>query len=291
MTGFSQGKFYFDDFSVGIIIKSLNHRYLDITLKGTGITPSSEKLIRGIIKNRIHRGKVEFIFDLFELNNKKWNIQLNENLLGGILDRLEEFKKNHRSDVAINLDPFLKIPMIFHLDYVAERMDEESREQIRESIEKVFDDFIKSRESEGEYIRKDLLDNIKVIESNAKKIEKNKTQIEKEIFEKYRERISRFLTDTEIDDKRIAQEAAILSEKSCINEEINRLSIHCKRLKDLIKNNHVEVKGREADFLSQEMQREVYTISSKTGSMDIHKYILLIRREIEKIKQQVQNVE
>jgi uncharacterized protein (TIGR00255 family) len=82
-----------------------------------------------------------------------------------------------------------------------------------------------------------------------------------------------------------------MAEKGCINEEVQRLEIHTRRLKDLVNDNHVEVKGREADFLTQEMMRETHTIASKTNSMEIHDHVLEIRREIEKIKQQVQNVE
>jgi uncharacterized protein (TIGR00255 family) len=87
------------------------------------------------------------------------------------------------------------------------------------------------------------------------------------------------------------QEAAILAEKSCINEEISRIGTHNKRLRELLTDNAIETKGREADFLAQEMQRETHTIASKTTSMEVHKHVLNIRREIEKIKQQVQNVE
>ncbi len=103
--------------------------------------------------------------------------------------------------------------------------------------------------------------------------------------------MSKYLEGFEIDERRIAQEAAILAEKSCISEEIHRLETHTKRLNVLFNDSKMGAIGREADFLSQEMLRETHTIASKTTSMETHEHVLDIRREIEKIKQQVQNVE
>ncbi len=115
--------------------------------------------------------------------------------------------------------------------------------------------------------------------------------METEIFSLYKEKIQKILEDVKVDENRVLQEAAILAEKNCINEEIHRLETHTQRLKALLKDKKMEIKGREADFLTQEMQRETHTIASKTDSQEIHSYILETRREIEKIKQQVQNIE
>jgi uncharacterized protein (TIGR00255 family) len=116
-------------------------------------------------------------------------------------------------------------------------------------------------------------------------------EVEEELFTTYRKKIEKFIDGMDIDDRRLLMETAILSEKSSITEEINRLTIHVKRLKNLIEDESVPMKGKEADFLSQELQRETHTIAAKTGSMEIHEHILCSRREIEKIKQQVQNIE
>jgi uncharacterized protein (TIGR00255 family) len=155
----------------------------------------------------------------------------------------------------------------------------------------VFNEFLECRDTEGSAILSDLQGSIKRIEANLKLLKKEATQLEKTIFSKYKEKIGKYLDDFEIDERRIVQEAAIMAEKSCINEEIQRLDTHSKRLKDLLLDTGIDVKGREADFMSQEMLRETHTIASKTASMDIHEQVLDIRREIEKIKQQVQNVE
>lgn len=291
MTGFAQGKFDFDDFSIGISFKSLNHRFLDIGFKGTGVTPSSERFIRDIIKNKVFRGKIEIVFNLFERDPSRWSIQFNESLLGEILEKVFSFDEKYKENLRLSLDFLLKIPMVFHIDYNFDQFSNERTENIKRSIEKVFHEFLDSRRQEGKYILDDLTASIEVIAEKLKILEAEAEQIESAIYESFKERIQRFISDFEIDEKRIAQEAAIAAEKNCIREEINRLGVHNKRLKDLLFNNHIESKGRDADFLAQEMQRETHTIASKTNSLEIHREVLLIRREIEKIKQQVQNVE
>ncbi|MCK5055609.1 MAG: YicC family protein [Candidatus Aminicenantes bacterium] len=291
MTGFAQGRTEFDDISIYISFKSLNHRFLDVSFKGSGITPKSEKLLKEIIKHKITRGKVEIIFNLFDSRNKRFNIQFNENLLVEILDKLHLIRERYGESIDLSLDFLLKIPMIFHLEYVSDNFEEAEWNKMKRFIEKVFKEFLHTRETEGRYILKDLFASIKTIENNIKVFKKNSENLTQTLFLKYKERIEKILLDYEMDEKRILQEAAILADKSCINEEINRLETHTRRLKEMLKDKKTEIKGREADFLAQEMQRETHTIASKTDSREVLHTILETRREIEKIKQQVQNVE
>jgi uncharacterized protein (TIGR00255 family) len=185
----------------------------------------------------------------------------------------------------------LRIPMIFHLDYQPDNYNPFEKEEIEKFILGVFQDFLQSREDEGQSILADMMVSMEKIENELVIITAEAEIMEGELFVKFKEKMARFLKDYEVDERRMLQEAAILAEKSCINEEINRLTTHTKRLKDLCMDATMEIKGREADFLAQEMQRETHTIASKTTSMNVHKSVLNIRREIEKIKQQVQNVE
>lgn len=291
MTGFAQGRFEFNNISMHILMRSWNHRFLDINFKGTGITPELEKLFKEIMKDKVYRGKIEIVFDLFQSDQNKYNIQLNDRLLTDILDELLFFKRKYKEKVGLSMDALLKIPMIFRLDYMEDRFDERDSVEIKKNIETVFNEFLECRDTEGRAILSDLQGSIKKIEANLKLLKKEATQLEKTIFSKYKEKIGKYLDEFEIDERRIVQEAAIMAEKSCINEEIQRLDTHSKRLKDLLLDTGMDVKGREADFMSQEMLRETHTIASKTASMDIHEQVLDIRREIEKIKQQVQNVE
>lgn len=290
MTGFAQGRYEFNNISLSLMIKSLNHRFLDQSFKGTGINQGTEKQFKEIIKNNVFRGKIEVVFDLFDANERTCNIQFNDRLSSEILDELLHFKKRYR-EVSLSMDPLLRIPMIFHLDLQPDNFNEFEKEEIHKFMVRVFDEFLLSREQEGKAIQEDLLSSIEKIQTELTFLESEAGKLEQELFDKFKEKMSKFLRDYEIDERRILQEAAILAEKSCVNEEVNRLGTHNQRLKELLSDENLEIKGREADFLAQEMQRETHTIASKTTSMDVHKHVLNIRREVEKIKQQVQNVE
>jgi len=291
MTGFAQGRFVLDGFSINITIKSLNHRYLDITIKGSGVSNEIEKIVKDIFKGKILRGKIEVLIDIFDSKKKDWDIKFNDNLLNGILDKVLYFKKKYKSELTLSLDSLLKIPMIFHLDQLNGGFNVKENNSIRNSVKKVLKEFIKSRDEEGKSISDSILECIGKIDDNLVPVQKGSHEFEKEIYLKYSDKIKKIVSENDIDEKRIIQEAAILAEKNCINEEISRLKTHTKRLKNLVNNKKLGLKGKESDFLTQEMLRETSTISAKTGSMKIHEHILLIRREIEKIKQQVQNVE
>jgi uncharacterized protein (TIGR00255 family) len=291
MTGFAQRRFEFDSLNMNIVFKSLNHRFLDVSYKGSGIDNTTEKIIKEIIKNKVFRGKVEIAFDLFDSNERKCNIHFNEQLSSEILDELLFFKQRYKDRVSLSMDSLLRIPMLFHLDYMPDFYSEDRKKNITEALEKVFNEFLASREQEGKAILTDILDALDKIDASLEFVIKESDKLEKELFLKFKEKMAKYLKEFEIDERRIAQEAAILAEKSCINEEINRIGTHSKRLRELLTGNDIEIKGREADFLAQEMQRETHTIASKTTSMEVHKHVLDIRREIEKIKQRVQNVE
>jgi len=291
MTGFAQSRLDFNDLFLGISFKSFNHRFLEINFKGTGITPQFEKMIRDIVRDRVHRGKLEIVFNLFDYSQKRFNLQFNEELLTGIMQKLLPLKEKFGPEVEISLDYLLKIPMIFHLEYCSDAFSAEEGQRIKDFVESIFIDFLNTRQEEGEYLIKDCLEQIEKLDKSVELVQESAGLIEQDLYRKYRERIEKILQDHEIDEKRLLQEAAILAEKICIHEEINRLQTHSKRLKELLQDENLAVKGKEADFLSQEMQRETHTIASKTDSLDINRHILDIRRAIEKIKQQVQNLE
>jgi uncharacterized protein (TIGR00255 family) len=291
MTGFAEGRFEFDAITLNISFRSWNHRFLEVSLKGSGINPESEKWIKDIMKDRVSRGRIEVSFDLFQQDQSKYAIQLNEPLLTGVLDKLVRLKEQYGEHLSLSMDALLKIPMIFRLEYSAEHFAEKVELEIRGCIEKVFSDFLLSRETEGQAMAAGLLDNCDKIQANLEIIRAHADQVEKELFTKFKEKIAKYLGELEVEERRIVQEAAIMAEKGCINEEIQRLETHVKRFKDLVHDTRLSVKGKEGDFLAQEMIRETHTISAKTTSMDIHEQVMEIRREIEKIKQQVQNIE
>ncbi|MDQ1353961.1 MAG: hypothetical protein QG657_4270 [Acidobacteriota bacterium] len=291
MTGFAEGRFELETISVYVSFRSWNHRFLEIMFKGSGVNPETEKWIKDIMKDNVSRGRIEVSFDLFQQDQSQYAIQLNERLLTGVLDKLVHYKQLYGEHITLSMDALLKIPMIFRLEYSSEHFAEKEAAEIQGCIEKVFKDFLHSREIEGQAMATGLLGNCEKIQANLEAIKAEADQVEKEIFARFKEKIAKYLGELEMDERRIVQEAGIMAEKGCINEEIQRLETHVKRFKDLVHDTRLSVKGKEADFLAQEMTRETHTIAAKTNSMDIHEQVLEIRREIEKIKQQVQNIE
>jgi len=291
MTGFAQERFNFRDFSLFVSFKSYNHRYLEISFKGSGLSAAHEKVIRDMFKGRLQRGKIEIVFDLFQHSPRQWDIKLNTGLLQEIMDKIAPLQEKYGRGLNLSLDSLLKLPMVFHLDHDQERLRPKDQLQIKKAVARVFDAFLENRRQEGMCILPDLLASIALIEKYSKSIRVKEKDFEKEVFRSYREKIAKYVKDLPIDEKRIVQEAAISADKTSIAEEINRLRTHTLRLKRLLQDKSIASQGREADFLTQEMQRETHTIAAKTSCLDIHQQILLIRREIEKIRQQVQNVE
>jgi uncharacterized protein (TIGR00255 family) len=289
MTGFAQGRHTFRNFSLFVQFKSYNSRYLETSIKGSGVTPEGEKFLRELMKGKLHRGKVEIVLDMSPEGPGQWDIRLNTPLLEEVMRRLEPLRGNY--DLGQPLDSLLKLPMIFRLDHDPERLGARERASVRRAIAGVFAAFLESRRQEGLSIRRDLLDALALIAVQIKALRSRERETERDSFQRYRKRIARLLKDLPVDEKRIAQEAAISADKSSIAEEINRLQTHARRLKRLLSDRGPATLGKEADFLTQEMQRETHTIAAKTASMEIHQQILLIRREIEKIRQQVQNIE
>ncbi|HUU05361.1 MAG TPA: DUF1732 domain-containing protein [Patescibacteria group bacterium] len=291
MTGFAQGRFNFKDVSLFLSFKSYNNRYLETNFRGSGISAASEKIIKEIFKDKLHRGKIEVVFDLFQRDPRQWDIKLNTGLLEEIMDKIAPLQKKYGPGLNLSLDSLFKLPMVFRLDHDPELLSPKNQLNIKKAIAKVFAAFLENRRLEGQCILKDLLASISEIEKYSKSIHAREKDFEKEVFRNYRKKIEKFVKDLPLDEKRIVQEAAISADKTSIAEEINRLRTHTQRLKHLLQDKSIATQGREADFLTQEMQRETHTIAAKTSCLDIHRQILLIRREIEKIRQQVQNIE
>jgi len=291
MTGFAQGRYQFKHFSLFISFKSYNNRYLEIAFKGSGVSAASEALIREMMKDKLQRGKVEVVIDLFQQGPGQWDIKLNTLLLEDILQRLSPLAEKYGRGRGLPLDALLKLPMVLHIDHDPERLSPQDRAAVGRAAAKVFAAFLASRAQEGRCIQRDLLAGIALIDEQIRRLRASEKGCERDVVENYRKRIAKFLKDLPIDEKRIVQEAAVSADRASIAEEINRLHTHTRRLKRLLLDRSQATLGKEADFLSQEMLRETHTIAAKTGSMDIHQQILLIRREIEKIRQQVQNIE
>jgi|GEM_PF-578785 len=294
MTGFAQKRFDLDRYSVNIALKSLNHKYLDIYFKGNSISPLIEKIFRDVIKKRLIRGKVEVGFEVLGSKSEDWNIHLDEGLLKRVLNRIAEIKDEFGNNVTFSMDQLLKIPLIFQIESTLQRQFEDppTREQISDSIDMVLAELIACRQREGNELAAVILKSLSTADQALTDLEKLVDGLEDLILEKYVQKIKRFVKEYEIDERRVIQEAAIAVDKSCITEEIERIRVHANRLRAIINDPDDNYsKGKEMDFITQEILRETHTIGAKTNLTEVQNRVLIIRREMEKIRQQVQNVE
>jgi len=290
MTGFASKVFQEDGYTFTLTLKSLNHRYLEINFFGLLLPPDQEIKIRKMIKERIYRGKIDVFLD--QQKEQEFNItpELNIPLLEQLIEKTIAVSKKYRRRVVFSLDPFLRNPLVLNFGNSPSR----TRNQLPD-IEKHFreclNELIASRRQEGQEI-------LNAIKSGAERIESLLTtaanlanNAENGLTEILRARIGQLIGNLEFDETKIITESAFLAARISVTEELNRLSAHFKRFKNLLEDQGDFPRGKEFDFLMQEMLRETHTIISKTQSEELIDTTIEIRKQVDAIRQQIQNIE
>lgn len=288
MTGFGRGSIEQDGRSFIVEIKSVNHRYCDLNIKMPKSFLSFEDRIRKTVLEKISRGKV----DVFITQNKQEKIGvkavLDENLADSYVECLNKIKDRYDIKEGLSISLIAKFP-----DIIILKQEEEDMESIWKILSMPIEDainlLVEMREKEGLKLKKDILLKCDYIKQLLDKIEKRSPFVVCEYKEKLNERLKELLQDYQIDENRIAMEVAIFGDKACIDEEIVRLNSHLVQLRETF--NLDEPIGRKLDFILQEMNRETNTIGSKANDLEITNHVLNIKNEIEKIREQIQNIE
>ncbi|NWF51177.1 MAG: YicC family protein [Ignavibacteriaceae bacterium] len=287
MTGFGKGIAGKGNLSVDVEIKSINSRYLEISLRLPNSILAKEYEIREIIRQKFTRGKLNVSISI-KRNGASADIPvLDSDKLKAYASLLKQVKKQAKLSDKIKLEHFLSIRDIFTVNNT--EYSEEEFELVKEALASAMDDLINMKNLEGSELSKDLINRIHTIETCLKSIEQNIQESVKEHFELLRARINQLLNDVEINKDRLDTELALLADKSDITEECVRLNSHIKFFKETLESGSDS--GRKLNFLCQEMNREANTISSKTVSTFISHQSVLIKEEIEKIREQIQNIE
>ncbi|WML35148.1 YicC/YloC family endoribonuclease [Clostridium sp. OS1-26] len=288
MTGFGRGSVEQDGRSFIVEIKSVNHRYCDLNIKMPKSFLSFEDKIRKTVLEKISRGKV----DVFITQNKQEKIGvkavLDENLADSYVECLKKIKDKYDIKEGLSISLIAKFP-----DVVILKQEEEDMESIWETLSNPLKEaiglLVEMREKEGLKLKKDILSKCDYIKQSLDKIEKRSPFVVSEYKEKLNGRLKELLQDYQVDENRIAMEVAIFGDKACIDEEIVRLNSHLVQLRETF--NLDEPIGRKLDFILQEMNRETNTIGSKANDLEITNSVLNIKNEIEKIREQIQNIE
>lgn len=288
MTGFarlSSGK----DEKWAIEIRSLNHRYFEFFLKSPASVYFLEGKVRDLCQQWLHRGKVSVVISSQELEGEDQpQLSLDEKVVDFYLSAARQLKKKYGFQDDLTLKDVLGLPKLFSAEKKPEN-PEKDWEELEKALHKVLKAVIKNREIEGKKLAVDILERLDNIQKAAKRIEKLSLGSSKRTQKKLEDRLSELLRDQELDRDRLAREVAILAERGDITEEIVRLRSHLDLFKTKLHESG-EV-GRELDFLCQEINREANTMGSKSQFFEISTDVIFIKKELEKIREQVQNIE
>ena len=287
MTGYGRAKLSKDDREYQIEIKSVNHRYLDISVRIPKQLSYLEETIKKEIAKKVKRGKID-VFVTFENNSLEGKeIKINTELAKAYIDELKKLaeKENILSDIQVT--EISKYPDVLNIQ--SSQDDEKITEEVLETITIATDNSVQMRETEGNKISEDLLKRLNIINKKVEEIAKLSTGLIEEYVVKLEERINEILKNQEIDKTRLAQEVVIYADKCSIEEEVTRLNSHISQFKNLLNSN--EAIGKKLDFIIQEMNRETNTIGSKANNLEITNGVIDIKTEIENIREQVQNIE
>ena len=287
MTGFGKGTFSNDNFTIETEIKSLNSRYLDLSIKLPRELSQHEFAIRELLKSKIIRGKISVTFNLVANNSLNEDVQLNEIEFNKIISLLKKIKDSANTTEEITLDQILLFK-----DNLVDQLEkgiEVEVDVLVSSLDRAIEQLIEMRSKEGTELKLDLehrIDNIKLALSKIENLSKTATV---DYFEKFKERAKKLYEEFVDDKDRFQLELAILSEKHDITEECIRLHSHIKIFNETLLNS--QDVGRKLNFICQEINREVNTINSKSISSEISHLGINIKEELEKIREQVQNIE
>lgn len=288
MTGFGRGSTDQEGGRFTVEIKTVNHRYFDLNIKMPKAFIALEDRMRKLIKEKINRGKIDVFIMQNNYEKQGVNAVLNESLADSYVQCLNKIRERYGIQENITVSLIAKFPEV-----ITVRQEEEDLEILWESLRAPLEDavnmLVSMREKEGTKLQQNIFVKCDYIKSLLDKIEKRSPQVVVEYKQKLTTRLSELMQDYTVDESRIAMEIALFADKACLDEEIVRLNSHLIQVKDTL--NLDEPIGRKLDFIVQEMNREANTIASKSNDLEITNYVLNIKNEIEKIREQIQNIE
>ncbi len=288
MTGFGHGESVHDSKKITVEMKAVNHRYLDLNIKTPRGFAQFEGMIRNYLTNALDRGKVDVYVNFEETSDSQYDVVYNSGIASKYYDVIQEIANQFDIDGSINAANLSRYPEVFELKEVEESTDEVS-EMITEALELATNQFIANRTTEGERLKVDLLDKLDTLYKDVLFIEEKSPEIIDEYKTKLRSKVVDLLEDNKVDESRIAMEVTLYADKICVDEEIVRLKSHVEEVRDAL-NSDVPV-GRKLDFVAQELNREANTILSKSTNVEIANTGIDMKTLIEKIREQIQNIE
>ena len=288
MTGFGRCEVLKDSRKFTVELKSVNHRYLDVNIRMPKKLNFFETSIRTLLKSYADRGKVDIFITYEDLSQSQVSVKYNAALAAEYLKYLNQMAEEFSLDNDVRVSTLSRYPEVFTMEECSEDEDE-LWNGLKEALEGAFSQFVEMRTKEGERLKEDILLKLDLLSEQIRFIEERSPQIIAEYRTKLEEKMRELLEDTQIDDNRIAAEVILYADKICTDEEVVRLKSHIQHMKETLEESNGI--GRKLDFIAQEMNREANTILSKANDLDISNRAISLKTEIEKIREQIQNIE
>ena len=292
MTGYGRGEVVVNGLRLTAEVRSVNHRFCELSTRLPRILTAFEAEARRLLTERLTRGKISLIVSWGGEGEREAGPVATLKLDAGTADRYVELlgslKSKYKLSGEMNLNTLAALPNIFIWEE-PEADGEFYLAMLRDVVTKAADDIIRMKELEGEALRKDLEARVELIRSRVAHIRERAPERTREAQERFRERIRLLLNEGDLPEERIAQEVAILSDRLDCTEECVRLEAHCGHFLKLLMEESTP--GRKLNFLLQEMNREINTIGSKSSDVPIVERVVEVKEELERIREQVQNIE
>ncbi len=288
MTGFGRCEVSENDRKFTVEMKSVNHRYLDVNIKMPKKLNFFESAIRALLKDYIQRGKVDIFITYEDMTENNVSIKYNKDIAAEYLKYLKEMAEEFELDNDIRVSTLSRYPEVLTMEEVT--IDEEGIwKTLEKAIKGAVEGFVETRIKEGENLHTDLISKLDGMLSHVDFIQERSPQIITEYKQKLEDKVKDLLADVKVDENRLLMEVTIFADKVCIDEEIVRLKSHIETTKATLQAGGSM--GRKLDFIAQEMNREANTILSKANDLEISNRAIELKTEIEKVREQIQNIE
>jgi uncharacterized protein (TIGR00255 family) len=287
MTGYGSGSAQKDDVSISVEIKTVNHRFLDLHIRLSREYVFLEGEIQQMIRSALDRGRVDVSATIQNAGISKF--QVNYSLVRSYIETAEKLRDEFKIQDSLDLKTLLGLPGVLQNEEGDQPDAGILTDLIKKSVQEALEGVLRMRRQEGDALRADMLRNLASIEESAEHIRALNVNSAAEYLQKLRDRLAQLLPQGGIDPQRLAQEAALIADKCDVSEEVARLESHIAQYHSLMDSK--EKSGKKLDFLVQEMQREANTILSKSGNLEISGHAITVKTDIEKLREQVQNIE
>ncbi|MCI5622409.1 YicC/YloC family endoribonuclease [Anaerostipes sp.] len=289
MTGFGHGEMSnTNNQKVTVEMKSVNHRYCDLSLKLPKKFSMFEAKIRNIMKEYVSRGKIDIYVSFEDLSETGVGLHYNKEMAREYMEVFQKMKEEFQIEMDITASSLARFPEVVTIE--EKQQDEEVWWALIEgALRQAAENFVETRTAEGSNLKADLLGKLKQMEEDVLFIEKRSPDIIREYRVKLEEKVKDFLEDSGIEESRIAAEVTLYADKIAVDEEIVRLQSHIRSMRDVLDSD--ESIGRKLDFMAQEMNREANTILSKSSDVALSEHAIELKTNVEKVREQIQNIE